>query len=296
MKSCIFLISARKDLLKKCMDYVDKNYNNQFNHDILIFYHGNKYDDLNFRKSICDINSKTQYSFHKLEYKLPDHIKEKDLFYNKTNISYVKTSFPKSREGYLHAVTWKINSMNNKLLQKYDNIIMIDDDSWFKQKIDFNIFDKLNESNKLCGSGYIWNYVHQRVLDTRINLFRWIKDYVKKYSINVKSKKLKKYLLEGENDIIDGRKCHKEFHTMKMLSGNFNIYNRKMFELPEWKQYNKEFNDYAGGFKYRWGDCEVISLFYYIHIGDEFLDLKLKKKGFYLNQLPKTGMVHNGLK
>ena len=82
-KSCIFLISARKEILKKCMIFLDTNYNKSFNHDILIFYHGEKYDDLQFRKSISDINPKTKYSFHKIEYKLPEHIKEKDLFYNK---------------------------------------------------------------------------------------------------------------------------------------------------------------------------------------------------------------------
>ena len=65
------------------MIFLDTNYNKSFNHDVLIFYHGEKYDDLQFRKSISDINPKTKYSFHKIEYKLPEHIKEKDLFYNK---------------------------------------------------------------------------------------------------------------------------------------------------------------------------------------------------------------------
>ena len=42
---CIFLISARKYLLKTCLTYLDTNYNKQFNYPILIFYHGKKYDD-----------------------------------------------------------------------------------------------------------------------------------------------------------------------------------------------------------------------------------------------------------
>ena len=41
---CIFLISARKELLKKCLYFLDENYNKSYNHDIIIFYHGNKYD------------------------------------------------------------------------------------------------------------------------------------------------------------------------------------------------------------------------------------------------------------
>lgn len=294
-KSCIFLISARKNMLPKSLYYCDLNYNKRFNHDIIIFYHGNKYDDIKYRNYIKSINPKTNYIFHKLELKLPDNVKEEDLFYNKTHIPYVKKDFPKSRVGYLYANYFWNNFMNFKELDNYDKLIRIDDDSWFKKKIDYNIFEKMEESKKLCGCGYSWNHHHHRVLDTRKNFYNWIKEYVNKYNIDVKSNILKKCLEEGENDIIDNRKCNKKFHAMKQLCGNFNIYNRKMFKLQEWKQYNKEFNDYAGGFKYRWGDCEVISFFYYIHIGESFFDLNLKEKGIYLNALPGTRMVYNGL-
>ena len=292
---CIFLISARKELLKKSLYFLNENYNKSYNHDIIIFYHGSKYDSNEFRMSIKNINKKTNYIFEKLEYKLPSNIKEKDLFYNRRNIPYVHYSFPKSRIGYLHANFFWNNFMNLKQLEKYNYLIRIDDDSWFKKKINFNLFDKLEDSKKLCGTGYIWNHLHHRVLDTRINFYNWIKYYVKKYNINVKSNELKESLKEGEKDIIDNRVCNKKFHCMKMLSGNFNLYNRKLFNSKEWKNYNKEFNDYGGGYKYRWGDCEVISMFYYIHIGDSFLDLDLKNQDIYVNALPETNMIKNGL-
>ena len=80
-----------------------------------------------------------------------------------------------------------------------------------------------------------------------------------------------------------------------MENNMYEHYNRKMFNMLEWKQYNDEFNKYAGGFKYRWGDCEVISFFYYIYLGDSFCDLDLKEKGFYSNALPNTQMIKNGL-
>jgi hypothetical protein len=282
-------------MLPQSLYYCELNYNKQFNHDIIIFYHGQKYDDVKYRNLIKSINPKTNYIFHKLELKLPDHVKEEDLFYNKTHIPYVKKDFPKSRAGYLYANYFWNNFMNFKQLDDYDQLIRIDDDSWFKKKIDFNIFEKMKQSNKLCGGGYTWNHVHHRVLDTRMNLYNWMGNYVNKYNIDVKSKRLKKCLEEGENDIIDNRKCNKCFHTMKILPGNFMIYNRKMFELPEWKQYNKEINDYAPYFKHRWGDTEIMTLFYYIHIGESFFDLDLKNKGFYSNSLPGTTMVHNAL-
>ena len=72
---------------------------------------------------------------------------------------------------------------------------------------------------------------------------------------------------------------------MKYLCGNCNIYNRKMFETNEWKQYLNEFNKLGGGYRYRWGDCEIISMFYYLHTGEEYLDLDLRTKGLYHDQI-----------
>jgi len=290
---CIFLISARKNLLKRCLEYLDKNYNHKFNYPILIFYHGKKYDDEKFQQKIKNINVNTSYSFHKLEAKIPEQLSEKDMFWNLPNNDYAK-KFTKNRLGYLHAVTWKINSIENEILKKYEYFMMIDDDSWFKNKINNDLFNELDKSNNLCGSAYTWNHVHHRVLETRQNLYSWIKNYVKKYNVNIKSSKLKKYLNEGENDLIDNIKCNKNFHTLEYLSGNCNIYNIKMFNSIEWNNYLKEFNDLAGGYRYRWGDCELISIFYYLHIGEEFLNLNLKDKGLYHDQIDeKWDCIHD---
>ena len=37
-----------------------------------------------------------------IKQQMPKFIKEKDLIYNKTNLDYVKTCFPKCRKNYLH--------------------------------------------------------------------------------------------------------------------------------------------------------------------------------------------------
>ena len=149
-------------MLPQCLYYVDKHYNHQFNHDIIIFYHGEKYDDPEYQKMIQQINSKTKIQFHKLEYKLPSHIKETDLFYHKTQIPYVAKDFPKNREGYLYANYFWNNFMNYPELKQYQYLIRIDDDSWFKQPITQNIFEQLQQSQQLCGTGYTWNHVHHR--------------------------------------------------------------------------------------------------------------------------------------
>lgn len=288
---CIFLISARKNVLQRCLTYLDNNYNNQFNYPILIFYHGIKYDDIDFRKSIENINVKTKVSFHKLEAKIPEHLTDKDMFWNLKN--KYSNDFGKKRLGYLHANYFWNNFMNFEELLKYDYMIRIDDDSWFKGKINFDFFDELDKQNKLCGTGYTWNHVHDRVLNTRHNLYKWIKDYVNKYNVDIKHNKLKQFLEEGEKDNVCGIRCNKNFHSMNFLSGNCNIYNRKMFETDEWKQYLNEFNKLAGGYRYRWGDCEVISMYYYLHIGDEFLDLDLRNQNLYHNQMPNFGGAIN---
>ena len=59
-KRCIFLISARKNLLIECLTYLDYNYNNKHNYPIIIFYHGSKYDNPTFRNKIKSINKKTE--------------------------------------------------------------------------------------------------------------------------------------------------------------------------------------------------------------------------------------------
>tara|TARA_B100001094_G_scaffold322812_1_gene372705 strand:+ start:5963 stop:6835 length:873 start_codon:yes stop_codon:yes gene_type:complete len=281
---CIFLISARKNLLKTCLSCLDKNYNFKFNYPVLIFYHGKKYDDESFRKSIESINPNTKYSFHKLDAKIPEHLTEKDMFWNLPNNKYAK-QFEKKREGYLHANYFWNNFMNLKELKDFDYLIRIDDDSWFKNPICFDFFEELDKANCYFGTGFTWNHYADNHLQTRHNLFIWINDYVNRYDVNVKNKQLKESLNGEINNSL--------FHTLDWNLGNLNIYNIKMFKTDEWKQYNYDFNKLAGGYRYRWGDIEVIGLFAYIHLDNPLLNFDLKKKGLYDVKLPNTKCIHD---
>ena len=206
------------------------------------------------------------------------------MFWNLPNNKYAK-NFSSERLCYLHANFFWNNFMNFEELKNFDYLIRIDDDSWFKNRIEIDFFEQLDDNNKLCGSAYTWNFVSRRVLETRENFFKFIKDYVKKYNVDVKSPQLKQYISQREINSIDEIKYHKNFHSMKFLCGNCNIYNRKLFESEDWKNYLSEFNKIAGGYRFRWGDCEIISMFYYLHIGDEFLDLDLINRNLYNNQI-----------
>ena len=54
---------------------------------------------------------------------------------------------------------------------------------------------------------------------------------------------------------------------------------------------NYEFNKIAGGYKYRWGDIEIIGLFAYMHLDNPLVDFNLKK--VYACKLPNATLITN---
>ena len=120
-------------------------------------------------------------------------------------------------------------------------------------------------------------------MNTRINLFNWTKDYLKKEAIKVKDKKLRESLNGNVDNLL--------FHSLEWNSGNCNIYNRRMFETDSWKKFNKRFNKIAGGYRYRWGDCEIFGIYTYIYLKPSIINFNLQAKGLYEPQLPNTEFV-----
>lgn len=277
-KGCIFVIAIRKKLLEKTVRDLNKYYNSKYKYPFLVFYHGDTFDDSDYREKMISNNPEFPIIFHKIGYKIPDQLEEKDLFWNRQN-NYAR-SFGKGRVGYLHANYFWNNFMNYQELSDYDYLHRIDDDSWFKKEVPFDLFEELDNRNGYFGSALTWNHFNQNHLDVRENLFEWIKYYVEKYNVNVKSEQLKESLNGPTNNII--------FHTLRWSAGNCNIYNRKMFEMPEWKQYNKEYNDSCGGYRYRWADQEIIGLFAYIHLDNPIVDFNLKEMGIYQGKNPEA--------
>ena len=194
---------------------------------------------------------------------------------------YAKTFI--GRIGYLHANHFWNNFMKFKELEEFDYLMRIDDDSWFKNKIEFSLFDELDKQNGYFGTAYTNNFNGEWQLNTRVNLFEWIKEYVDSNKLIVKYKPL----LESLN----GEKDNLSFHSLDLSCGNCNIYNRKMFNTKEWETYNNSFNKIAGGYRYRWTDCEVITLYAYIHLDNPLINFNLKEKNLYFNQLPNTKVI-----
>jgi hypothetical protein len=193
-----FLFACRFKALKICLKLLYENYNNKYNYPVLVF-HNNTYDK-DFIDEVCN-NINSDIKFINLEFKISENVNESDLFYNKTYLNYVKTRFGKDKINYLHAITWKVNCYNNfEILNNYDWVMILDDDSFFTKSIDFDFFEVLDKNNYEFGTGYSKNGVDQNERDCRQELHNFTMNFCKKYNITPKNQILKK-CLENNNDL-----------------------------------------------------------------------------------------------
>ena len=143
--------------------------------------------------------------------------------------------------------------------------IKIDDDSNFKKNIHFDFFDIMKNYN--FATGYTWNNVTWIKISTRENLWNFYKKYLKKNNVFPINKILNEaYINDQESNM----------HYLQWSAGNLNIYNMIYFKnSSNWKEYLIELNEYAGDYKYRWGDIETIGLFAYTYFQKPIYDFKL---------------------
>ena len=195
MNAAIYLLSSRRDFLFTCLKSFHDNWNNQFQYPVFVHYFDDIYDDELFRDEFKQISHKI--SFHKIEYRIPDHIKEKDLFYNRSYLEYVSSGrFTKERLGYLHMQEFctslhKFGNINGpiKELERFDYLCRIDDDLYFKKRLKYDIFETAKDVPITSGSK--WNVKKREIkknknhgnIETRENLFNFVKDYIKKINL-----------------------------------------------------------------------------------------------------------------
>ncbi len=267
--AAVLMISGRREILPKTLDLFYNNWNNKYNYPVFIY-------------DIDDVYSKKDISFYETKYsnlklikiipKIPSGIKDEELFYNRKYNRYVKKKFDKRRLGYLHMIYFKSNmslfgewKCENKYLAKYDYLMIIDDDSWFKEKIEFDLFDKLNEFPLATAVSGI--YKDKNLSKTREKLLKFIKSYVDKEKVDVKNRKLRDILKFEDDDLLT---------DLTYSVGNLDLFNLKIFRSEKYKKYIKSVNDFGGQYKYRWGDIEITNLFVHMYY----------KKGIYSYDLP----------
>ena len=289
--AAVYILSSRTDMLKTALKYFYENWNQKYDYPVYIHH----FDDIYEKDFIDEVKNEIsdKISFHQIEYGVPSHIPESELFYNRRYLPYVVNSFPPSRLGYLHMEHFATNlhkfgdkGCPIKEMEKYDYTMRIDDDSWFKGKIDFDFFDHVVD--KLIATGYTWNHEHWRHENTTEHLWKFYLNYLVKRGIkpfDIKDEQLRKIVIKNPAS---------EVHIPKSLAmncGNFNVYNVKMLlELgfEDWMDY---VNEYGGLYKHRWGDIETLELFTRTMIDKPVYNFDLRNKGLYEPQLPGWAMA-----
>ena len=277
MKACINVISSRAVCLKPCLESVWEKYNHKYNYPVYVYYFDDIYDSEDLQKQIIG-DTGQNVIFRSIPYETPKHIDEKEMFYNRKDVWYAATQFPISRKGYLHMCHFMCNfhGYPNTDYHLYDYSLHIDDESQFTEDVPYDFFERMEQMPEVDMAAmkvYDQNIKkpHQGNFDTRINLWNFIKVYLKHYGITPKSKFMQ--------DLMNDPNADENFHFYPCADSY--IIRLSMFESPEWKQWINAVNKYGGIYKYRWGDNDVNSLFYLIHYADDIYDFKTVDEGYH---------------
>ena len=280
--AAIIVLVARTKILKTTLSYFYENWNKNYDYPIYLHTFG-KIIPNSLMEELNKTISKNIF-LKEIEYGIPDSINKSELFYNRKYNDYVKNRFPKKRIGYLHMLRFATNIVSFgqkgclvKEMENFDYLLKFDDESWFKKKIDLNLFESMEnyEMGTAYADGDGISIKIQR--ETRENLWDFYKSYINKYKYIPRNEILKKALKNDDAEAI---------HTLKYKCGNCEFYNiKKILQYPI-IEYLKYANAYGGDYKYRWGDNEVLGLFAYTHFKEPFLNFNLKENEFYLPSYP----------
>lgn len=276
LNACITYISSRKPCISLSIQSLWDNFNHKYDYPVYVHYFDDIYDDEDFRE---EVRSKTSQNVHfiSIPYETPSFLKEEELFYNRKDIWYARTQFPISRKGYLHMCHFMSNYYGypNTEFEKYDYVMSLDDESMFMKDMPYDPFEVMSKRIEPMGALKVYDQnkkpPHQGNFDTRINLWKFMKGYMKHYDIEPKSQFLKDLMNDPDSD--------SKFHYYPCADSY--VVKTSLFETKEWKQWIEAVNKYGGIYKYRWGDNDVNSLFYLIHYECDMYDLKTVDDGYH---------------
>ena len=274
MKNSINIISSRYKCLHHCLNSLWENYNSKYNYPVYVYYFDNVYEDKNYRAFVR--KNGQNVIFKKINYKTPNFLEEKDLFYNRLELSYAR-SFGIRRKGYLHMCHFTSNMFDypNTSLKEYEMIMTHDDESGYDKNMTDDPFEVLKKSGKMIGAFKVGQRLkngapHQGHLDTRVGLWEFTKKFLIENNIKPKNKKL--------NDLLTDPKADCNFHFLDWCDTY--VIKTEMFRLELWKKWITAVNNSGGIYKYRWGDNEIISLFANM-IQENILNLDYVDMGFH---------------
>jgi len=288
--AAIYLLSSRREQLEACLALFFKNWNCRFNYPVYVYHFEDIYPDY-FVEKIQRTISRSIY-FTQIEFEIPSHIDEPELFYNRRHLEYVRKSFPPSRIGYLHMEHFASHitffgqkGCPGEELAQYDYLMRIDDDSWFKKNIDFDLFDAA--ANFPISTAYTWRHTNWRNEQTTEGLWPFYRRYLAKEGIkssDIKNSVLRQALLnQGDMETFP--------KSLEISCGNCNIYNVSAFKDPQFKKWIDAVDRYGGHYKHRWGDIEVLALYTATMYAHPIHDFNLVGRGLYRPQLPGTKLA-----
>jgi hypothetical protein len=252
-------------------------WNYKYNYPVYVHYFDDIYDDENLRNAIRSF-SKVDVNFISVPYETPNHIHESELFYNRKDIEYVRNGFGPHRKGYLHMCHYFNNLYKypNTQFHKYDYMLSIDDESLFLKEVPYDFFEVMSNRPERAGAIKVTDpsikKPHKGNFDTRIGMMDFVLKYIRDNNISPKCEFIES-LCKVENK--------EEYFHSNLLVGDSWIFETKMFETEEWKNWSGEVNKNGGVYKYRWGDCELIFLFLMIHYGEVPYDFKTVDEGYH---------------
>ena len=274
---CINILSSRAKCLPLCIKSLWDNWNYRYNYPVYVHYFDDIYDDKSFQNEIIKFTN-SDVRFISVPYKTPPHIAEKELFYNRKNLWYVARSFGPNRKGYLHMCHFYNNLYGypQTEFEKYDYILSVDDESVFLKEVPYDFFEVIASRPELAGAIKLTypslKPPHQGVYDCRSGMVDFVKEYVQKYAIDIKSEFIKNLFTEADPETY--------FHKNLIVADSW-IFRTETFRTPEWKQWTEALNQNGGIYKYRWGDTEMNVLFFLIHHGSLPYDFKTVDDGYH---------------
>jgi hypothetical protein len=276
LNGCIAMISSRTKCIELCLKSLHEKFNHKHEYPVYVHYFDDIYSDENFSKHIKE-TIHPDITFIKVDYEIPSHIPEKELYYNRKDLWYVRQSFPPARLGYLHMCHFVSNMYNypNTKIHNHDYMMMIDDESLFTSDLPYDPIEIIAGQEKPFGALRVYDQTkrapHQGNFDTRVNLWNFIKDYLNKNSITPKSNFLVNLLEDPESDV--------NFHLYPIADSY--VLKLNLFNTPEWNHWIKAVNEYGGIYKYRWGDNDIHSLFHHIYFDHDIYDFKTVDEGYH---------------
>lgn len=269
----IWYIAARS-CLKDSLRLLYKNFNNIYRYPVIVFSFGHIYSDQFKEELHKEIDPDIQ--FIELDKPaIPPHIKEKNLFYNRKEIPYVRKSFPESRIGFLHTNQFVSGEvMKHHAIAEYDYALKMDDDAFIVECIDFDLFEFVRERGiRIASFGYKLQST-ERVRQTQIGLRELLVSYIRKHNIVPQSR------------AIDREGNWKGTGVFVPI-----IWDLRIFRTKEWNQWWDAVNESGGIYEYRWGDLEIHEIFLQMHYpGSALYSFDFYEKGICRHG--GHGMVH----